>query len=123
MIPCIKSIQPLDNFVLLVEFDGGEKVLYDVKDDIRTLVDFRVLETEYGLFKNAAGQHANLCLLDRTGRSALRYVERVRPARQLISLSDIFSTIIGTSLGVQDCSRLKSLPQTCTSFFTPNPQG
>lgn len=46
MIPRIKSIQPLDIFVLLVEFDGGEKVLYDVKDDIRTLVDFRVLETK-----------------------------------------------------------------------------
>ncbi|MBQ9701961.1 MAG: DUF2442 domain-containing protein [Bacteroidales bacterium] len=52
MIPRIKSIQPLDNFILLVEFDNGKKVAYDVKDDIKTLADFRVLETEYGLFRN-----------------------------------------------------------------------
>lgn len=62
MIPRIKSIQPLDNFVLLVEFDGGEKVLYDVKDDIRTLADFRVLETEYGLFKNAQLDSSRTCV-------------------------------------------------------------
>ena len=62
MIPRIKSIQPLDNLVLLVEFDGGEKVLYDVKDDIRTLVDFRVLETEYGLFKNAQLDSSRTCV-------------------------------------------------------------
>ena len=70
MIPRIKSIQPLENFVLLVEFDGGKRVFYDVKDDIRTLADFRVLESEYGLFRNAqldpvlafTGQTAWICL-------------------------------------------------------------
>ncbi len=62
MIPRIKSIQPLDNFFLLVEFDGGEKVLYDVKDDIRMLEDFRVLETEYGLFKNAQLDSSRTCV-------------------------------------------------------------
>ena len=30
---------------------------------------------------------------------------------------------IGKSLGVQDCSRPQGPPQTCTSAFTPNPQG
>ena len=34
MIPRIKSIQPLENFVLLVEFDDGNKVFYDVKDKL-----------------------------------------------------------------------------------------
>ena len=52
MVPRIKSIQPLDDFVLLVEFDDGKKVKYDVKDDIRTLDDFKILESEYGLFQN-----------------------------------------------------------------------
>lgn len=52
MIPRIKDIQPLDDFILLVEFDDGKKVKYDVKDDIRTLDDFKVLESEYGLFQN-----------------------------------------------------------------------
>lgn len=52
MIPRIKDIQTLDDFNLLVEFDDGKKVKYDVKDDIRTLDDFKVLESEYGLFQN-----------------------------------------------------------------------
>ena len=52
MIPRIKDIQTLDDFILLVEFDDGKKVKYDVKDDIRTLADFKVLESEYGLFQN-----------------------------------------------------------------------
>ena len=52
MIPRIKDIQPLDDFIRLVEFDDGKKVKYDVKDDIRTLDDFKILESEYGLFQN-----------------------------------------------------------------------
>ena len=52
MIPRIKDIQPLDDFILLVEFDDGKKVKYDVKDYIRTLDDFKILESEYGLFQN-----------------------------------------------------------------------
>lgn len=52
MIPRIKNIQPPDDYILLVEFDDGKKVKYDVKDDIRTLADFKVHESEYGLFQN-----------------------------------------------------------------------
>jgi hypothetical protein len=52
MIPRIKSIQPLENYVLFVEFDDGRKVQYDVKDDINTLADFSMLESECGLFQN-----------------------------------------------------------------------
>ena len=62
MIPRIKSILPLDNFILLVEFDDGKKVAYDVKDDIKTLADFRVLETEYGLFRNAQLDSSRTCV-------------------------------------------------------------
>ena len=68
MIPRIKHINPLDNFILLVEFDNGEKVVYDVKDDINTLPDFRVLESEYGLFMNAQ--------LD-TSRTVVSWTDRV----------------------------------------------
>ena len=52
MIPRIKGIKTLNNYRLLVEFDNGKRVVYDVKEDIETLADFRVLETEYGLFQN-----------------------------------------------------------------------
>ena len=46
MIPRIKSYQPLQNFQLLVSFDDGRQVRYDVADDIRTLPAFRDLQTE-----------------------------------------------------------------------------
>lgn len=62
MIPRIKSIQPLENFVLFVEFDDGKKVEYDVKDDINTLADFRVLESERGLFQNVQLDSSRTCV-------------------------------------------------------------
>lgn len=36
MIPRISKLLVLDDFVLFVEFDDGYKVLYDVKDNIKT---------------------------------------------------------------------------------------
>lgn len=62
MIPRIESIRPLQDYMLLVCFDDGVKVLYDVKDDIRTLNDFKVLETEYGLFQNAQLDSSRTCI-------------------------------------------------------------
>ena len=62
MIPRIKSICPLPDYLLQVCFDDGVKVLYDVKDDIRTLNDFKVLETEYGLFQNAQLDSSRTCV-------------------------------------------------------------
>ena len=62
MIPRIKSIRPLQDYMLQVCFDNGIKVLYDVKDDIRTLNDFKVLETEYGLFQNAQLDSSRTCV-------------------------------------------------------------
>ena len=62
MIPRIKSIRPLQDYMLQVCFDNGVKVLYDVKDDIRTLKDFKVLETECGLFQNAQLDSSRTCV-------------------------------------------------------------
>ncbi len=62
MIPRIKSIQPLENYILLVEFDDGKKVEYDVKDDIKTLTDFSALESEYGLFQNVQLDSSRTCV-------------------------------------------------------------
>lgn len=82
MIPRIKSIQPLEDFNLLVEFDEGEKVIYDVKDDIKTLEDFRVLETEYGLFQNARLDSSRTCVYwnDRVDLPSDTILEYGRPA-------------------------------------------
>ncbi|MBP5348206.1 MAG: DUF2442 domain-containing protein [Bacteroidaceae bacterium] len=62
MIPRIRSIQPLENYILFVEFDDGKKVEYDVKDDIKSLADFRVLETECGLFQNVQLDSSRTCV-------------------------------------------------------------
>lgn len=62
MIPRIKNIQLMGDFLLLVEFDSGERVLYDVKDDIKTLPDFKILESENGLFKNYQIDSSRTCV-------------------------------------------------------------
>ena len=62
MIPRIRSIQPLENYILFVEFDDGKKVEYDVKDDIKSLADFRVRETECGLFQNVQLDSSRTCV-------------------------------------------------------------
>lgn len=52
MIPRIKHIEPTTDFKLLVDFDEGRRVIYDVGEDIRTLPSFSGLTTIAGLFKN-----------------------------------------------------------------------
>ena len=59
------SEREIQDYVLRVCFDSGEVVLYDVKDDIRTLDDYKVLETEYGLFQNAQLDSSRImCILE-----------------------------------------------------------
>lgn len=62
MIPRIKKISVLDNYVLYVEFDDGYKVLYDVKDDIKAIPSFRALVDVYGLFKQVQLDSSRTCV-------------------------------------------------------------
>ena len=62
MIPRIQSYQPLDGFQLLVSFDNGRRVRYDVADDINTLPAFRDLKTQHGLFENAQLDASRTCI-------------------------------------------------------------
>ena len=62
MIPRIKSFVPEKGFQLLVAFDDGRVVRYDVMDDIRTLPAFSALKTEYGLFQNAQLDQSRTCI-------------------------------------------------------------
>lgn len=62
----------LYDYILFVEFDDGYKVLYDVKDDIKTLPSFRALVDVYGLFKQAQLDKPNLCILERQDRFSQR---------------------------------------------------
>ena len=51
----------MESLFLFVEFDDGYKVLYDVKDDIKTLPSFRALVDVYGLFKQAQLDTSRTC--------------------------------------------------------------
>ena len=62
MIPRIKKMSVLDDYILFVEFDDWYKVLYDVKDDTKTLPSFRALVDVYGLFKQAQLDTSRTCV-------------------------------------------------------------
>ena len=62
MIPKIKNIKVMGDFLLLIEFDVGERVLYDMKDDIKTLPDFKILESKNGLFENFQLDSSRTCV-------------------------------------------------------------
>jgi len=62
MIPRIKKLTVLDNYILYVEFDDGYKVRYDVMDDINTIPSYRALVDVYGLFKQAQLDTSRTCV-------------------------------------------------------------
>ena len=62
MFPRIKSLKPLDNFRLLVEFVDGKTVLYDVKEDIDSIPDYIVLKTTHGLFNQVQLDRSGTCV-------------------------------------------------------------
>ena len=53
MLPKIKELKVLDDFMLQVSFDDNKTVLYNVKEDIDAIPSYKVLETEIGLFNTA----------------------------------------------------------------------
>ena len=82
MIPRIKAIKTLNNYRLLVEFDDGKRVVYDVKGDIDTLAEFRVLKTEHGLFQNVQLDTSRTCVYwnDRVDLASDTILEYGQPA-------------------------------------------
>jgi hypothetical protein len=81
MIPRIKEIQAEDNLRLRVTFDNNEQVIYNVKDDVDTIADFRPLETENGLFKNFQLDPSRTCVywsdrIDLPSDAILEYGEK-----------------------------------------------
>lgn len=62
MFPRIKSLKPLDNFLLRVEFIDGKIVLYDVKEDIYAIPDYIVLKTTHGLFNQVQADESGTCV-------------------------------------------------------------
>jgi hypothetical protein len=62
MIPRIKSVTPLENYILHVVFDDGKTVLYDVKDDIQTIPSYEDLRTIQGLFQQVKLDESRTCI-------------------------------------------------------------
>ena len=62
MIPKIKTIKPLPDYVLGVQFDDGKIVLYNVKEDIDALKDYKDLETIHGLFEQVQLDPSRTCV-------------------------------------------------------------
>ncbi|MBQ0167124.1 MAG: DUF2442 domain-containing protein [Treponema sp.] len=62
MIPRIKSLKPLDDFQLQVLFDDGKNVIYNVREDIDSVENFKELETLYGLWKQVQLDESRTCV-------------------------------------------------------------
>ena len=62
MIPRIRTVEPLDNFILRVSFDDGKCVLYDTKTDMDEIPSYRDLEKIHGLFSQVQLDQSRTCL-------------------------------------------------------------
>ena len=81
MIPRIKNLETLEDYRLKVTFDDGVRVIYDLKDDIDAIDDFKVLLTERHLFENAQLDSSRTCVfwsdrIDLASDSILEYGTR-----------------------------------------------
>ena len=61
MIRRIQSLQPIEDFRLLVVFDDGRAVVYDVKEDM-ALPGYGALMTVGGLFEQAQLDQSRTCV-------------------------------------------------------------
>lgn len=62
MIPRIKSIEPLEDYLLQVVFDDGKSGIYDVKDDINTIPQYKDLQIIPGIFGQARLDRSRTCI-------------------------------------------------------------
>lgn len=62
MIKRIRELQPMPDYQLLVRFDDGKQVLYDVKNDIKTLPGYSLLCEVEGLFQNVRLDESRTCV-------------------------------------------------------------
>lgn len=62
MIKRIYKVNPLPDFTLDVVFDDGTRVLYDVKDDMRNIPSYRLLQDVQGLFQQVQLDTSRTCI-------------------------------------------------------------
>ena len=61
MIQRIKTIKPMSDYMLLVSFDDGKQVLYDVKEDFN-LPEYSSLQSITGLFDQVQLDESRTCV-------------------------------------------------------------
>ena len=62
MIPRIKTVEPMENFILKVSFDDGKCVLYDTKTDMNEIPSYRDLRDIFGLFNQVKLDQSRTCI-------------------------------------------------------------
>lgn len=62
MIVRVKSVKPLNDYILRVVFDDGKEVLYDVKEDIENIPTYRDLININGLFNQVQLDKSRTCV-------------------------------------------------------------
>lgn len=62
MIIRMKSVEPLDDYILLVTFDDDRIVEYDMKDDMKTLPSYDDLERIHGLWQQVRLDESRTCV-------------------------------------------------------------
>ena len=62
MIPRIKKIQANEDFKLLVEFDDGKRVIYDVNSDMNDIPSYKELKKITGLFNSVQVDASRTCV-------------------------------------------------------------
>ena len=62
MIPRIKKLQPKEDYRLLVEFEDGKVVLYDVNSDMNDIPSYNELRTRKGLFNSVQIDASRTCV-------------------------------------------------------------
>lgn len=61
MIPRIRSVRPMPDYLLSVSFDDGKRVVYDVKEDMN-LPGYGLLREVYGLFEQVQLDTSRTCV-------------------------------------------------------------
>ena len=62
MIPRIKSVKPLEKYMLRVIFDDGLDCLYDVGEDIENIKGYEDLKIIHGLFEQVQLDESRTCV-------------------------------------------------------------
>ena len=62
MIPRIKSVKPLEKYMLRVIFDDGLDCLYDVGEDIENIKGYEDLKIIHGLFEQVQLDESRTCI-------------------------------------------------------------